>query len=226
MYFGKTTVIPKIKRSTSMQVNLNRIKKLLLEYMIKNNLNVDEIFAVISKKNQTEIGPEDFTKAFKQKLPELSEEDVRDLFRAVDIDKSGRIDLNEVKLELSNVNAAMVLRELKNTKKTVEDLFKIVKQGSDDDKLMINQFAELINLGVKTTPKDEIDILFKAVDRSHKGYLTKADLKNAMAEIDSVLQANVVISPKDLFMPLLYKITKRLSLGADAVFQKFRDPSA
>ena len=138
MYFGKTTVIPKIKRSTSMQVNLNRIKKLLLEYMIKNNLNVDEIFAVISKKNQTEIGPEDFTNAFKQKLPELSEEDVRDLFRAVDIDKSGRIDLNEVKLELSNVNAAMVLRELKNTKKTVEDLFKIVKQGSDDDKLMIN----------------------------------------------------------------------------------------
>ena len=138
MYFGKTTVIPKIKRSTSMQVNLNRIKKLLLEYMIKNNLNVDEIFAVISKKNQTEIGPEDFTNAFKQKLPELSEEDVRDLFRAVDIDKSGRIDLNEVKLELSNVNAAMVLRELKNTKKTVEDLFKIVKQGSDDDKLLIN----------------------------------------------------------------------------------------
>ena len=138
MYFGKTTVIPKIKRSTSMQVNLNRIKKLLLEYMIKNNLNVDEIFAVISKKNQTEIGPEDFTNAFKQKLPELSEEDVRDLFRAVDIDKSGRIDLNEVKLELSNVNAAMVLRELKNTKKTVEDLFKTVKQGSDDDKLMIN----------------------------------------------------------------------------------------
>jgi Ca2+-binding EF-hand superfamily protein len=121
-----------------MQVNLNRIKKLLLEYMIKNNLNVDEIFAVISKKNQTEIGPEDFTNAFKQKLPELSEEDVRDLFRAIDIDKSGRIDLNEVKLELSNVNAAMVLRELKNTKKTVEDLFKIVKQGSDDDKLMIN----------------------------------------------------------------------------------------
>ena len=138
MYFGKATVIPKIKRSTSMQVNLNRIKKLLLEYMIKNNLNVDEIFAVISKKNQTEIGPEDFTNAFKQKLPELSEEDVRDLFRAIDIDKSGRIDLNEVKLELSNVNAAMVLRELKNTKKTVEDLFKIVKQGSDDDKLMIN----------------------------------------------------------------------------------------
>jgi len=36
-----------------MQVNLNRIKKLLLEYMIKNNLNVDEIFAVITKKNQT-----------------------------------------------------------------------------------------------------------------------------------------------------------------------------
>lgn len=127
MYFGKTTVIPKIKRSTSMQVNLNRIKKLLLEYMIKNNLNVDEIFAVLSKKNQTEIGPEEFTNAFKQKLPELSEEDVRDLFRAIDVDKSGRIDLNEVRLELSNVNAAMVLRELKNTKKTVEDLFKIVK---------------------------------------------------------------------------------------------------
>ena len=127
MFFGKATVIPKIKRSTSMQVNLNRIKKLLLEYMIKNNLNVDEIFAILSKKNQTEIGPEDFTNAFKQKLPELSEEDVRDLFRAIDIDKSGRIDLNEVKLELSNVNAAMVLRELKNTKKTVDELFKIVK---------------------------------------------------------------------------------------------------
>lgn len=39
-----------------------------------------------------------------------------------------------------------------------------------------------------------------------------------MAEINSVLQASVVVSPKDLFMPLLHKITKRLSLGADAVF--------
>jgi hypothetical protein len=39
-----------------------------------------------------------------------------------------------------------------------------------------------------------------------------------MASIDAILQANVVISPKDLFMPLLHKITKRLSLGADAVF--------
>ncbi len=73
--------------------------------------------------------------------------------------------MNEVKLELANVNAAMVLRELKNTKKTVEELFKIVKQGADDDKMTIVQFAELINLGVKTTPKAEIDILFKAVDK-------------------------------------------------------------
>lgn len=112
MFFGKTTSIPKIKRSQSMQVNLKRIKKLLLEYMIKHNLNIDEIFAIISKRNQTEIGPDDFTNAFKQKLPELSEEDARDLFRAIDIDKSGRIDLGEVKLELANVNAAMVLREL------------------------------------------------------------------------------------------------------------------
>lgn len=67
----------------------------------------------------------------------MSEEDIRDLFRAIDIDKSGKIDLNEVKLELANVNAAMVLRELQNTKKTVEELFKTVKQGLDDDKLTI-----------------------------------------------------------------------------------------
>jgi len=31
----------------------------------------------------------------------------------------------------------MVLRELQNTKKTVEELFKIVKSDSDDDKLTI-----------------------------------------------------------------------------------------
>lgn len=148
----------------------------------------------------------------------MSEEDIRDLFRAIDIDRSGKIDLNEVKLELANVNAAMVLRELQNTKKTVEELFKTVKQDYDNDKLTIVEFSELINLGVRTTPKAEIDILFKAVDKNHKGYLTKADLKSAIAEIDSVLQANVIISPKDLFMPLLYKITKRLSLGAEAVY--------
>jgi len=71
---------------------------------------------------------------------------------------------------------------------------------------------------VKTTPKAEIDILFKAVDKEYKGYLTKADLKSAMSQIDSVLQANIVISPSDLFMPLLNKITKRLSLGAEAIY--------
>lgn len=71
---------------------------------------------------------------------------------------------------------------------------------------------------MKTTPKAEIDILFKAVDKEYKGYITKADLKNAMNQIHALLHANIVISPKDLFMPLLNKITKRLSLGAEAIY--------
>jgi Ca2+-binding EF-hand superfamily protein len=223
MFFGKKTLIPKIKRTNSMQVNLKRIKKLLMEYMVKHSLNVDEIFAVINKRNAKEIGPEDFVSAFKQKIPDLSDEDIRDLFRAIDIDKSGSIELDEVKLELANVNAALVLKDLKNCGKTVEELFKVAKFGKDDDKLTIVELAELINLGVKTTPKTEVDIIFRAVDKKHNGYLTKADLKSAMEQVDSVLQASVVVSPNDLWMPLLTKIRKRLSLGADAIFTKFKD---
>jgi len=69
---------------------------------------------------------------------------------------------------------------------SVDKLFDTVNT-TGDGKLNILQFSELVTLGAKKTSKNEIDLLFRAVDKQHKGFLTKADLKAAFDNIDQVL---------------------------------------
>lgn len=107
---------------------------------------------------------------------------------------------------------------------SVDKLFDTVNT-TGDGKLNIMQFAELVTLGAKKTSKNEIDLLFRAVDKQHKGFLTKADLKAAFDNIDYVLASNVLISPKDLLIPFLKKMRNRLNLTPEAVFNKFRNVS-
>lgn len=76
-------------------------------------MNVDEICAVINTKKGLEIGPKEFIAGFKSKIPELTEEDLTDLFKVIDIDMSGTLVIDEIRTELSNIDAALVLRDIK-----------------------------------------------------------------------------------------------------------------
>ena len=57
------------------------------------------------------------------------------------------------------------------------------------------KFAEIVKLGCGTKPKSEIDLIFRAVDKQQKGFLTKADLKAAFDDIENVLSSKVLVSP-------------------------------
>jgi hypothetical protein len=49
------------------------------------------------------------------------------------------------------------------------------------------------------------------------------DLTYAMANIGTVLNQEMVVLPKDILMPFLYKLKNILGLTADAIFNKFRN---
>jgi hypothetical protein len=66
-------------------------------------------------------------------------------------------------------------------------------------------------------------LLFRVVDTQNKGYLTQQDLQNAFSNIESVLDSEIKAAPKDLFMPLLFKVKSRLNLNGDAIYHKFKN---
>lgn len=67
----------------------------------------------------------------------------------------------------------MVLKDIKESGKEMglDKMFKVV-DSSESGKLNVIQFAELISLGSKSAAKDEVDLLFRIVDKQHKGYIT------------------------------------------------------
>jgi Ca2+-binding EF-hand superfamily protein len=72
-------------------------------------LNLDELFAVLDTSGDKQISPEEFLKGLQGKSS-LSDEDISDLFRAVDIDRSGALTIDELRQELKNINAAIILQ--------------------------------------------------------------------------------------------------------------------
>jgi len=72
-------------------------------------LNLDELFAVLDTSGDKQISAEEFLKGLQGKSS-LSDEDIADLFRAVDIDRSGALTIDELRQELKNINAAIILQ--------------------------------------------------------------------------------------------------------------------
>jgi Ca2+-binding EF-hand superfamily protein len=62
-------------------------------------------------------------------------------------------------------------------------------------------FAELVKLGAKSAGRDEVDLLFKVVDTSGKGYLTPEDMKNAFSQVEQSLEIKVFMTPNDIILP-------------------------
>jgi hypothetical protein len=132
------------------------------------------------------------------------------------------VSLAEIKAEFADIDVAMILKDIRDQNMDVPKLFKTL-DPSGKGRLDVIQFADLINLGSRTASKAEVDLLFRVVDKDCRGYLTEADLQNAFKNIELTLDRNVSGNPKDLFMPLVYKIKIKLSLRADAIFTKFRN---
>lgn len=63
------------------------------------------------------------------------------------------------------------------------------------------EFAELVKLGAKSAGRDEIDMLFKVVDKEGKGYLTAQDIKQSFTQVEQSLEIKVFMTPKDIILP-------------------------
>lgn len=82
------------------------------------------------------------------------------------MDRSGSVSLTEIQKEFADINVAMVLKDIKESGKEMglDKMFKAV-DSIESGKLNVVQFAELISLGSKSASKDEIDLLFRIVDK-------------------------------------------------------------
>jgi len=99
----------------------------------------------------------------------LSDAELTALFNAIDVNKDKNLTIHEMRSELRGINAVQVLTQLKqvigfNNEKKFNETFDAY-DGNQNGMIDVLEFAELINLSVKSTDKEEIDILFKMVDQ-------------------------------------------------------------
>ena len=76
-------------------------------------------------------------------------------------------------------------------------------------KMKIGEFAEFIKDGVKSADKEEIDLLFKVLDKQGKGYLAKEDLFDSMSKVDTYLHVTAFITPNDILLPFQTVLQQR-----------------
>lgn len=94
--------------------------------MMLKNLNVEELFAVLKSKTGHEITEQDFTQALGSNCTELVPKDLSDLFAAIDTDRSGSVSLVEIQAEFADIDVAMVLKDMKDSKMDIHLMFKTV----------------------------------------------------------------------------------------------------
>jgi len=166
---------------------------------------LDDFFAILDKNQDKELSLSEMLTGLKDFL---DEDDITELFAAVDIDKSGSVTVDELRSELDVINAAYVLDQIKKTcdesaggNSTIDKLFETI----DDDEsghIDVLEFSKLVNIAYRETGKSEVDLLFKLVDKYQRGYLTKEDFKNAFEKSDFGLDAEIFITPNDILWPL------------------------
>lgn len=143
------------------------------------------------------------------------------MFTAIDVNKNKTVGLLEVQAELRDISADLILKKLKTVSSLKKMFYALDMEGRGF--IDVTQFSEMVEIGYKKVPQPETDLLFRVVDNLSKGFVTLDDLTKAFSSTEAVQVLPVTSSPKDLFMPLLYKLKFKLNLNADSIFTKFKD---
>ena len=90
-------------------------------------------------------------------------------------------------------------------------MFKTYGTDSDDTKLDVFEFSEIVDMATGKQDPEEIDLLFKVIDKQAKGYLSVEDLQSAFENSEDVFIKKVQIQPSDILIPLATKTKARLN---------------
>jgi Ca2+-binding EF-hand superfamily protein len=80
-----------------------------LIHLTKNDYSLDTFFKILDKNENKELDYEELETGLFGRVDGLSKSDVRILFDAVDFDRSRQITIDELREELSTINAVILL---------------------------------------------------------------------------------------------------------------------
>ena len=210
------------KRTPQQNAMLLAIKNKLHDYFTRKDFTMPQFMAIIDKNGDKEISVNEFVAQVKTFL---SEPEAMELFRAIDYDSSHTLTVDEIQLELASVNASLVLEKVKTNAKEMDMTPDMLFDTYDNDrsgKLGKEELAELIDQSGQKVDNDTVHYIFRIVDQSLKGYVTKEDFNRVMKDRNEILSSKVVVSPEDLFRPLGTTIKTKLNLTLSSSFEKFK----
>ena len=105
------------RRSPAQMQKLLRIKRKLQEYIVRKELTIAEFTAIIDKNGDSEITLPEFIPAVKTFLNDM---EATEMFTAIDHDNSHSLTSDEINLELSSVNAAIIIDKIKERAKEMK----------------------------------------------------------------------------------------------------------
>lgn len=150
--------------------------------MLKKEWSLKNLIAIFQGGN---FGKSIMCNDFMQQLSSIiTNQEAIMLFNAIDVDNSKDISVEEIQSELAILNAALCFEKMRSTAEIaqmkVDEIFNSVDEDNND-KVDIDEFAKLVELMISSEKNEsEVEMLFTAVDRTGKGYISRQDLADAL----------------------------------------------
>ena len=97
------------RKSAAEVKELLHLKTKLYNFVKKKNYSLEELFAILDKNKNNEVDLEEMINGLGSALGESG---CTTLFRAIDIDRSNSLTIDELRQELDVINAALVLDKI------------------------------------------------------------------------------------------------------------------
>ena len=176
----------KFVENQEMELKIKKTMYVLKETIKRNGLDINAIFSRYDNSGDMNLDAEEFFSLLKDITPSIEEEIVKYLFRKLDFDGSGDININEFKCYvLEDTAMQRKLKELEEkTQETIQslrnmlygqklDMRKLFAKADKKDRGKINEeeFGELIEVLDDGIKKDVINHFFKKIDKDGSGFI-------------------------------------------------------
>lgn len=199
-----------------MHAKLAVIRKKIYQYIVKKNYNLEDLFTIIDKNNSKYLTIAEWTTATKEIM---SEDEALTFFKACDPTNTNNVHLDSFIRELITIRVARALTELENTMNTVnksssQDAAAKFFQLADKDKtgtIDVVEFGDVLENAWKKVSKEELDNIFRAIERKGTGAMIEEQLRYAFANKEQSLvnQEAFINIKKDLLLPIFTKVMRR-----------------
>jgi Ca2+-binding EF-hand superfamily protein len=156
----------------------------------------------------------------------LTEDEAKELYQSAMISDDKGIDLQSLIQELIQIRVVRALEALETAlegsqgRDAAAKLMNLADRNKTGD-IDVIEFGRAIENVWKSIPRQELDLIFNAIDRNHRGKLTEQDMRTVFADKEATLTDTPFINANDIMLPFYTKTVRRMGKKPHQLWAKF-----